>query len=245
MATHERAHLTIAEDESISGSEVAHARLASVLQKAVHWYSIAAILMLCTLVPVGLYFFSSHAIPGQLVLWKLPWCLVVLAATFAFQIDPIFSFLEGCGYVSQVARTRFWQALLGSLSAWGAMLLHHGLYAPASLIAGQVVAGCVWIYTKRRLLLPLFRLAPGERQIQWWVEVWPFQWRIAVSWICGYFIFQIFNPILFAYWGPVAAGQMGMSLSISGALMSISIAWVNTKAAPFGAMIALREFASL
>ncbi len=76
-------------------------------------------------------------------------------------------------------------------------------------------------------------------------EVWPFQWRIALSWLCGYFIFQLFNPVLFAYRGAVEAGQMGMSLTIMNALIAIAISWVNTKAAPFGAMIARKEYAEL
>jgi O-antigen/teichoic acid export membrane protein len=245
MASHECAHLSISNDGEILGDSAAHARLASVLQKSVRWYSVAAVLMPCLLIPLGLHFFSANSQSGQPIAWRLPWYLVVLTASLAFQIDPIFSFLEGCGYVPQVARTRFMQAVLGSLLAWTAMLTHHGLLAPAMMIAGQAIAGTAWLTTKRRFLLPLLRFHAGQHRIQWWEEVWPFQWRIAISWICGYFVFQLFNPILFHYWGPVAAGQMGMSLNISNALMSISIAWVNTKAAPFGAMIARKEYGKL
>src|SRR5260370_35067646 len=125
------------------------------------------------------------------------------------------------------------------------MLTHHGVLAPAMMIAGQAIAGTAWLTTKRRFLWSLYRYNAGLHRLQWWKEVWPFQWGIAISWICGYFVFQLFNPILFHYWGPVAAGQMGMSLNISNALMAISIAWVNTKAAPFGAMIARKEYVKL
>jgi xanthine/uracil permease len=38
---------------------------------------------------------------------------------------------------------------------------------------------------------------------------------------------------------------MGMSLNISNAIASIAIAWISTKAAPFGALIARREFSKL
>jgi O-antigen/teichoic acid export membrane protein len=245
MASHECARLSISKADEVTGDPVAHARLASVLQKSVRWYSITAFLMPCILIPAGLHFFASNSHSGQEVAWRLPWWLVVLAASFAFQIDPVLSFLEGCGYVPQVARTRLWQALLGSVLAWVAMLTHHGLFAPAMTIAGQVLAGVAWLYTRRRLLFPLFVYHAGQDPIHWWQEVWPFQWRIAISWICGYFIFQLFNPILFAYWGPIAAGQMGMSLNISNALMAVSIAWVNTKAAPFGAMVARKEYVKL
>src|SRR4051794_25717994 len=60
MASHERAHLAIAADYEVSGDAVAHARLASVIQKSMRWYSVAAILMALALVPAGLWFFGTH-----------------------------------------------------------------------------------------------------------------------------------------------------------------------------------------
>ena len=247
-ATHEAAHLTFAENGMISGADVAHARLASVLQKSVRWYTIAAVLMAAILLPAGIFFFSRQTAAhptSHPVSWMVPWILIVVATTLTFQIDPIFSFLEGCGYVSQVARTRLWQAILGTSMGWAALLLHHGLLAPGFIVLGQAIAGGYFAYGKRRLLRPLLRHSPGIHRISWGAEVWPFQWRIAVSWLCGYFIFQIFNPILFAYRGPVEAGQMGMSLNVCGTLSSMAIAWMNTKAAPFGKMVARREFIQL
>ncbi|HLI76091.1 MAG TPA: hypothetical protein VKV02_04030, partial [Acidobacteriaceae bacterium] len=56
---------------------------------------------------------------------------------------------------------------------------------------------------------------------------------------------QLFNPILMNARGPVEAGQMGMSLSVCGTLSSMAVAWMNTKAAPFGRMISRKEYAAL
>jgi O-antigen/teichoic acid export membrane protein len=245
LAAHEVAHLTIGPGGIIAGPAVSHARLASIFRKVIKWYSVAAILMACLLIPVGWHFFAATPDPHHSVAWRLPWIAVVLASSVTFQIDPIFSFLEGCGFVARVARTRLAQSILGSLLAWSMLLLHHGLFAPALLISGQAIAGLVWIASYRTLLHKLFRHPIGDHQIDWWQEVWPFQWRIAVSYACGFFIFQLFNPILFHYWGPVVAGRMGMSLNISNAIASIAIAWISTKAAPFGALIARREFPAL
>ncbi len=245
LASHEAAHLLIGSDGEIRGDAVAHARIASVLQKSVRWYSTGALLMAVVLIPLGLYFFSTHAPAGQAIAWQLPWILVVLAATFTFQIDPVLSFSEGCGLVANIAQLRMAQALLGSLFAWLALIGHHGLFAPACTIFGQIVAAGVWLHGRRRLFVRLLRHDAGDHRILWLQEVWPFQWRIAISWLSGYFIYQIFNPVLFAYKGAIAAGQMGMSLTIMGALTSVSIAWVNTKAAPFGALIARKQYAEL
>jgi O-antigen/teichoic acid export membrane protein len=245
MASHEWAHLRIAPEGLISGDARAHARLASVLQKSVRWYSLAAVMLFAGLLAAGLHFFSMYGRTGDPVPWRLPWVLVSLAASLAFQIDPIFAFLEGCGFVPEVARTRFYQALAGSLLGWGALLTHHGLFAPAVVILGQTLTGGSWLWGRRHMLLGLLGHPVGVHRIAWFTEVWPFQWRIAVSWISGYFIFQLFNPVLFAYWGPVAAGQMGMSLSIGTAIMSVSIAWISTKSPQFGALIATKRYAEL
>jgi hypothetical protein len=245
-ASHEAAHLTIHPDGLITGPRVHVARLASTLAKAVRWYSLAAVILLAVLLPAGASFFSRHGTPGQTVHWLGPWIVAAVATTFTFQIDPIFSFLEGCGYVPQIARARLAQAVTGSLLGWLALRLHHGLFAPGCMIGGQALAGFAFLVTRRRLLQLLLRMkiVPEER-VSWGTDIWPFQWRMAISWVCGYFTFQLFTPVLFAHAGAVEAGRMGMSLNIAGALSSIALAWMNTKAAPFGQMIARRQFSEL
>ena len=246
-ASHEAAHLQIAPDGSVTGDQTAHTRLASVLQKSVKWYTVAAVLMGSALVPVGIHFFHATRQPAGSppVHWMAPWLVAVLATVFTFQIDPLFSFLEGCGYVPQVARARLTQAMLGVMLGWAALLTHHGLFAPGLVIGGQAIAGGIFVWTRRGLLLPLLRRATAHLKIDWGREIWPFQWRIAVSWLCGYLTFQLFNPILFHYRGAVEAGRMGMSMNICATLSSVAIAWMNTKAAPMGRLIALGEYAQL
>jgi hypothetical protein len=245
MASHERAHLFISNDGQVTGDAIAHRRLASVLQKTVKWYSAGAVLLAITLLIVGFHFFNTHQKPDDHVSWQMPWILAVLAATCTFQLDPVLSFLEGCGFVPNVARLRLIQAAVGSICAWLVLISHHGLFAPATIISANAIGAAIWLFRKRILLLSLLRLNPGSHKIAWMKEVWPFQWRIALSWLCGYFIFQLYNPVLFAYRGPVEAGQMGMSLTIMNALIAVAISWVNTKAAPFGSLIARKEYAEL
>lgn len=245
LAAHESSRLEIHASGEISGDAVAHSRLASILQKSVLWYSVAAVLMAVGLLLAGFHFFSTHAQHSTVVSWKLPWICVVIATVFTFQMDPVFSFLEGCGFVPQVARMRFTQAVCGTSLAWMALTLHHGLFAPAGIIFGQAAAGLFFLFSKKSLLLPLLRQPSGEHIVGWRDEIWPFQWRIAVSFLCAYLIFPLFSPVLFAYRGPAEAGRMGMSLTIANALAALAYAWINTKASPFGNMIARREYGLL
>ncbi len=247
LAAHERVSLTFLQDGQIVGNPLSLSRLASLLQNAVRWYSVAGLAMGLAVLPAGLYFFSTQHTSGKGLAWRLPWSLLVIGTVLNFQLDPVFSFLEGCGFVTEVAERRLIQVLLGSLLAWTALVAHHGLYAPAMVVLGQVVGGVAFLlFSKVQLLLKnLMSYHVGEHFIGWRSEIWPFQWKIAVSWICSYFIVGLFNPVLFAYEGPVAAGRMGMSLSIASSLGAVAIAWMYTKTSPFGSMVARGEIAAL
>ena len=242
MAAHECAHLTLHADGRIEGDPVAHARLASILQKTLRWYLALTVILCVSLLPVGAYFFSRHTRIAAPVAWHGPWTVAVLGTGFLFLLNPFFSFLEGCGQVWQVGRMRFGQAFLGAAMSWGALLAHHGLYSPALVIVAYVVIGLSFLWTRRKLLIRLLRDPAVGGAVSWRAEVWPFQWRIAVSWACAYFTAQIFTPVLFAYRGPEEAGQFGMSLGITMYVSTLVLAWMSTKATPFGQMIARSEF---
>ncbi len=239
MAAHERALLTIHRDGSIAGDSIAHARLASVLQLALRWYSFAGILLCATLLPGGILFFAHNARPGpEAASWLFPWILSSASCSVAFILNPFFAFIEGCGQVSQIARLRFYQCLANTVCAWGAMVARRGLYAPGMIILSSTVIGILFLLRRRKLLLGLLRFRTDPYTVSWRSEIWPFQWKIAVSWLCTTYTIQLFTPILFHYRNPVEAGQMGMSLSVIGYISTVVLSWMATKASPFGQLIA-------
>lgn len=245
LAAHECIHLQL-HDAGVIGGRVAHARLASTLQLSVRWYTVAAVAMGLILAPLGEFFFARHGAVGAThVAWRGPWLLAVGASVAGLWCAPFYSFLDGCGQVRAVAALRLRQVLVGMALSWLALLLHHGLYSPAFVMLGQIAVGLLFLGTRRRLLIGLLGFKVRDASIQWAREVWPFQWRIAVSWTCSYFTLQVFIPILFALRGPVEAGQMGMSLSITGYMAGLVLPWITTKATPFGGLIAARQFQGL
>jgi O-antigen/teichoic acid export membrane protein len=246
LAAHECIRLELGHDGSVRGDPQARARLASVLRLSVCWYTIAALAMAMVLAPLGVVFFSRCTAVGQAhIAWQGPWLAVVLASSTSLWCMPFYSFLEGCGHVRAVAAMRFRQAIAAALFAWAPLLVDRGLYSPALVIVGQIVTGLLYVATHRRLLTSLLRLRSCAVTIDWMREVWPFQWRIAVSWMCSYFTAQVFIPILFALRGPVEAGQLGMSLSITGYMVTLALVWTSTKSTPFGNLIARRAFQQL
>jgi hypothetical protein len=90
-----------------------------------------------------------------------------------------------------------------------------------------------------------FLSPPTGPLFRWRTNVWPVQWRIAISWIGAYFTTSLFAPVLFRLSGPVAAGQMGMTVSLALVLLAVSSNWVVTKGPRFGVLIAQGEYQEL
>lgn len=245
MAAHECVHLNLHGNGEIEGSPIAHARLASVFQKTVRWYLGAAVLMFLVLPAIGMIFFSRHVSHGAEVAWQAPWVLTVLFSIVLFFLNPLSSFIEGCGEIRQVASMRFGQAAGSIVTAWGALIVHRGLYAPAMVICTYIVVALAFLWKRRRLLSGLLRYPAGGAAVSWRGEVWSFQWKIGVSSLCYYFTAQSFTPALFLLRGPTEAGQMGMSINIAAYLWTVVLAWMSTKATPFGQMIARGDFERL
>ena len=248
-ASHEWAHLEWTAEETLTGSPQALARLASLLQASLRWYGGIAALVALIILPGGFLFFTRYTPASLHIAWQGPWVWTALVSVGSVLITPVLAILEGCGLVTQLSKVRLHQSLLSSFGLWLALVLGWGLYA---VPIGATISWACFVYwlwsTKRSFLgemLCLARtLAPGDG-LDWRRDVWPFQWKIALSGISSYIIFSMFNPIIYATRGPAAAGQLGLSLSVMQTLGGIAMSWLVTKTAPYGALIAQRNWKRL
>ncbi len=242
FTSHEMARLGWAPDGTVVGNPDAKAKLGAMLRVVLFWYGVVAALVVVAVLPAGLLFFGRRDAPD--VDWHGPWVWVVVASAATLFLSPLFALLEGCGLVAEIALQRTAQSMLGNVMLWIALLAGFRLFAAPVLTTVVLACGVAWLLgRKRRFLRDLMVTRGGS--LSWREEIWPFQWRIAVSTLSGYLIFQLFNPILFSYRGAVEAGRMGMSITIMSAMQGTALAWVSTKSAPFGALVARRDFVTL
>lgn len=245
FASHEMASLSWTEGGILQGEVAAIGRLRSLILLVAKWYGVVAILIVVLILPVGWLFFSSTQAQSS-VDWRIAWAALVCAAAANIFFAPFLALLEGCGRVTEIARLRMKQNMIASLWAWAVLISGGGLMALSAMSFGLFVTVLWWLWrTKKKFFSTLLSRNGSTNTLNWKAEIWPFQWRIAVSWLSGYFIFQLFTPVLFAYEGPVAAGQMGMSISIANALMAVAIAWINTKSPRFGSLVAAQDYKNL
>ena len=246
FASHERAGLEWSPQGTLEGNPVAKARLSSLLRRALVWYGTIALLLLLTVYPAGMLYFHKYKRVSEHVAWQGPWAFFAVTVASSVLFTPLWAVLEGCGLVAEVVAAQFVSTVLYSLLFWLMLLCHLGLYAMpiGGLASASWVVGWLWV-RKRTFLRDLLGAGDAAHVVSWRHEMWPFQWKIGLSYLSGYFIYQTFSLFLFASRGAAEAGRMGLSLSVAASLGAISIAWVSTKAAPFGSLVAKRDWTQM
>jgi len=244
FASHEMAGLQW-KNERLTGEAAHYARLADLFRKSLRWYSVAAVLVIAIVLPAGLWFLGQRGEDAAHVSWMAPWAALVTAAAFMMSLVPVTAIIEGCGRVHEVTRVRLWEGVAMGISLWIGLLSGCGLFAAAISNAAAVMVTVTWLAaTKRGFIAELLR-SKGESTLSWQREIAPLQWRTAVVWIGGYFSNQFFVPTTFATHGPEMAGRLGMTLYLITVVAIVSLQWMQTKAAPFGQMVAQGDRARL
>lgn len=242
---HETAHLQWKTSTELIGEHKYLSRLSSLLHFCIKWYLCFAGILLITLIILGFIFFGKYGAHDN-VTWKFPWILLAIGTALNLLLAPILAFLEGLGKVKEVAKVRLYQQSISLLVVWGGLILGAKLYVTGInwLVIILLVTSILFFSDFRKLLLNIWNV-PLTDKVNYRKEIFPYQWKIALSWISGYFIFQLFNPVLFATEGAVIAGQMGMTLAALNGIQSLSLSWMTTKVPLYSGLIAKRDYIQL
>jgi len=228
LVSHEAAHLQLHDDGRITGDAHRVERLSAIRRLVQRWYLIAAAMFAVITGIAGYVFFEQRGgIPTSE--WLPIWCGLVGCTAINLYMSPRLAIVEGTGHVGQVARLRLIQSVLGYGALWVLLLAGAGLWVAAVVPAASPATTWVWL----RLRADDLRHTPAagtSAPFTWRKDIFPLQWRLAVSWVSGYFIFNLFTPIIFAHHGAKEAGRFGMAMAIFNAVTTVGLSWINAKA---------------
>ena len=243
---HEASHLTLNDNSEYEGEEKYKSRLSSLLTFCVKWYTVISVLVFIFLMIVGYVYFNKYGASHDNVDWQTPWILICVGTAIKLFQSPFNSILMGLGFVKDMSKAGFYQQIILPTFTWLGLACGFKLYVMG---IGYLLSVLYWqIFINRqgltRILINLWKNRITER-VGYMKEIFPYQWRIALSWVSGYFIFQLFNPVLFATEGAVVAGQMGMTLQALNAVNAFTGSWLNTKVPLLSKLISLKDYNSL
>jgi hypothetical protein len=243
-ASHEVAALTWAGGRLV-GSELSLGRLAALWRITAWWYSVAAVAVLVIIIPVGAWFLNRHGHNGQAASWQGPWVALGVAAAGNVALVGLLAFVEGLGRVALAAAVRLVQAVVLVAAFAGAALLGWGLWSAAVMIAASALAGAAVLGVQALPVITQIVRTTRDPSVSWRQDLLPFQWRIAVSWMAGYAIFQMMTPAVFAYHGAAAAGRFGLGLQVATGISSTAGAWLQVRQSPWAQAVARQDWRSL
>lgn len=246
FVAHENAQITWSDKNIVNGNNQSISRLSSLLRLIVKWYTVISIILLISLIITGFLFFGSLSRSNISIHWKNPWILLSIFTSISLLFSPILAFFEGLDKIYEVIKIRLKQQIINIALCILFLNLGFKLYsAPfASILSFLIIP--FWIAKKNNwVILKEIWLKVDCWKINYWEEILPFQWKIALSWISGYFIFQLFNPVLFASEGAIVAGKMGMTLAVLNSIYALTFSWMSTKIPVFSRYIALKDYKSL
>ena len=246
FVAHEHAHLSWDADcIGLNGESRFRSRLASLLHICVKWYSLVAVLFLIALQVAGTFFFEEFG-KDEGVDWKLPWIIISCMSAWSLFIAPLFSFMNGLGRVKDMAKMNFFRTIVNTTVLWGCLLLGLKLYSMAfsAIISALFVLLYFATHNFFKILVGIWNTQIKER-VSYMKEIFPYQWKIALSWMSGYFVFNFMNPVIFATVGSVAAGQFGMSINVLNQIRTFAMSWITTKIPLLSKLIELKQYVDL
>lgn len=243
---HEASHLRWKDKCNLDGEFRYISRLSSLLCFSVKWYAVVSAIFFVVLLITGNVFFTSYSHAGDNASWQIPWFLISIGTVINLFLQPILAILMGLDKVKEISKIRFYQQIILPISSWLGLIVGFKLYVVgiSSLLSALLVLLYINGTSFKAILCNLWRVKVKEK-VSYMKEIFPYQWKIALSWISGYFIFQLFNPVLFATEGAVVAGQMGMTLAALNGIQALSFSWLNTKVPLYSKLIALKDYAQL
>lgn len=249
LTSHAFAHLRRLSKTHLDGDVRWQRAIVSLVALSVKWNAVMASLFFVALLVGGSLFFQSKGtLPASQ--WLATWVVLIAATAGNLAMSARLAICEGLGEVGQVARLRLLQSVVGYALLWALLLSGQGLWAATAVPLASAV-GTLWWLSRHPLLRSMSSqaLSPASNtpasSYTYARDIFPLQWRIALSWASGYFIFNFLTPVVFAYQGEVAAGRLGLALTIFSAISTVGISWISAKIPTFSAHIARRERSEL
>lgn len=202
----------------------------------------ATVFCVVMLVFGSLYFYSKSSNSYE---WLFPWLFLVGFTAINMWLLVFFSIIEGSGKIKEVYWIRFLQGFLGAIGCWLCLYLGLGLWAAVAAPLVSAVLAVTWLSFKFPKILGNFRKINNSNDFLWREKVWPIQWRVALGWVGNYLMSQLSTPVVFYYHGAVAAGQIGLSLTIAHMVGVFSQSWFTQSVPEMARIVVEKKWSKL
>jgi len=224
-SAHEFAHLKFNSYGVLDGEDIHLKKIGSFFRFTLKWTSSICAIVFPIIYCVGIWFFNRDNVLSE---YFIPWTIFSIGSLIIFFNNAILSFVEGMNKIEIIQYIRFYVAIINTFTVSLILVFNGGIYALAFAMLISASSIFIFIFGKFRLLLSQVLNVSKNFDYQWRKEILPLFSRYAFSFFSGYFIFQIYIPLMQYFHGPVESGKVGITLVLVMAIFSMSNIWIYT-----------------
>lgn len=242
FSAHEFAFLSFSNAGLLVGDERHLNKLAAFFKFTIKWIGIISALVFPIIYIIGIVYFIRDDV---LSVYLLPWTIYSIGALINFFNTSILSFIEGLNRIAEVQKIRFVVSVINTCIVIIVLLLHGNIFA---LALGMFISACtifMSLFGKFRKFLSQLLTIAKIYNYSWRKEVMPLFIRYALSFSSGYFIFQIYTPLMHYFHGPILSGKVGMSLALIMAIFNIANIWLYTITPQINMLVSTKNWSLL
>lgn len=199
-------------------------RAFGLVRYALKFYLYIVPLAVVLLVFVGIYFFENESDSI-----KLAWIIYCIFNGVNLFVSLLQAIYKGFDNIYEIHLTIAYSNLVSLTVIVVGLLLGGGVFTLPLSIAFYVLTSVILL--KRyagKLCVQIYKHNIINIH-SWKEEIITLQSKYAVSFLCGYFIFNLYVPIAYKYQGDVVAGQLGLSITIVKAISTFCYVWLFSK----------------
>ncbi len=242
FSAHEYASLKIGNDGLLEGQSQNIKKMGSFLRFVIRWLSTICAIVYPVIFIVGIYFLVRDKV---LSVYFVPWIIYSIGSLVNFFNNSVLSFIEGMDQISKIQKSRLVVAVINSVVVILSLLLQLNIY---SLAFGIILSASFMFITIFKTFGKILKQLWNESvnfSYPWKKEILPLFKKYVLSFASGYFLFQIYTPLMHYFHGPVYSGKIGISMSLVTAMFSFSTIFVYTITPRINMLIEKKDWSEL
>lgn len=231
--SHEYAYLE-EKNGKLSGDINRINRTISLVRFSFKFYLFVTVLAFSILSFIGVIFLMHTTRDTSLL---IAWIFYSFTGASLLLVSLFGAVLRGFNKVVDTQKIILVTSVVSNLSIWITLYMGYNLWALGIGGAVNIVLSLyLFFMSSPSLWSQLLRTKVKEKH-NWFKETIPLQWRYAISWASGYFIFQFIVPVALIYAGADVAGKLGLSLVMARAVQTLANSWGTTKIPQFNMLV--------
>ena len=242
FSAHEYASLKNGNEGLLEGQPENIKKMGSFLRFVIGWLSAICSIVYPIIFIVGIYFLVRDKV---LSIYIVPWIIYSIGSLINFFNNSILSFLEGMNQIAKIQKSRLMVSFLNTLLIVLGLMLHLKVI---TISIAMFLSSSFMFFTIFKTFGKIVKQMWCESRnfnYPWKQEILPLFKKYILSFASGYFLFQIYTPLMHLFHGAEYSGKVGITMSLVNAAFSFGNIFIYTITPQINILVEKKDWGAL